>query len=113
MPGAKFCAPIGIVLVVGLLLGALLSAQTPAPPSLSSSRFTEVMTTCFRPIRRMASATRPGSARSSSVGRPVFTAQKPQERVQTSPRIIRVAVPRLQHSPMLGHWALSQTVCRR
>ena len=45
-------------------------------------------------------------------GRPVFTAQKPQARVHTSPRIMNVAVPRLQHSPRLGQWASSQTVWR-
>jgi len=28
--------------------------------------------------------------------------QKPHDRVQTSPRIISVAVPALQHSPMFG-----------
>src|SRR5688500_10033368 len=39
--------------------------------------------------------------------------QKPHERVHTSPRIISVAVPAFQHSPMFGHLALSQTVCSR
>src|ERR1700722_1574890 len=38
--------------------------------------------------------------------------QKPQERVQTSPRIMSVAVPADQHSPMLGHLADWQTVWR-
>ena len=33
------------------------------------------------------------------------------ERVQTSPRIISVAVPAAQHSPMFGHLADWQTVC--
>src|SRR5215210_4836584 len=37
--------------------------------------------------------------------------QKPHERVQTSPRIISVAVPAAQHSPMFGHLADWQTVC--
>ena len=82
----------------------------PAPPSVSSSRATEVMTACFRPMSRMASATRRGSSVSSSVGRPVCTAQKPQLRVQMLPRIMIVAVLRDQHSPRFGHWALSQTV---
>ena len=40
----------------------------------------------------------------------VATAQKPQARVQMSPRIMKVAV-RGQHSPMLGQRASSQTVC--
>jgi hypothetical protein len=44
------------------------------------------------------------------VGRPVWIAQKLHERVQMLPRIITVAVPRDQHSPRLGHWALWQTV---
>ncbi len=38
--------------------------------------------------------------------------QKPQVRVQTSPIIRKVAVPAPQHSPMFGHMASSQTVCR-
>ncbi len=45
-------------------------------------------------------------------GSPVLTAQKPQARVQTSPRIMKVAVPRFQQSPMFGQRASSQTVCR-
>jgi hypothetical protein len=39
------------------------------------------------------------------VGFPVFTLQKPQRRVQVSPRIMKVAVPRSQHSPMFGQAA--------
>jgi len=35
-----------------------------------------------------------------------------QARVQMSPRIMKVAVPWSQHSPMFGQRALSQTVCR-
>ena len=38
-------------------------------------------------------------------GRPVAMWQNPQLRVQTSPRIIKVAVPAPQHSPRLGHLA--------
>ena len=57
-----------------------------------------------------ASATLGGSARSSSVGLPVWIAQNVHARVQILPRIIKVAVPRDQHSPILGHWALWQTV---
>src|SRR5450432_1612298 len=68
---------------------------------------------CFNPIVRTASPTRRGSSRSSVGGRPVAMWQNPQLRVQTSPRIINVAVPAAQHSPMLGHLALWQTVCRR
>ena len=36
-------------------------------------------------------------------GLPVLTLQNPQARVHVSPRIIMVATPRSQHSPMLGH----------
>jgi aspartate carbamoyltransferase catalytic subunit len=43
-------------------------------------------------------------------GLPEGTAQKPQARVQMSPRIMKVAVPCSQHSPMLGQRADSQTV---
>ena len=60
----------------------------------------------------MASATRLGSAVSTADGLPCDTAQYEQARVQTSPRIMNVAVPWFQHSPMFGHWASSQTVWR-
>ena len=88
----------------------MVAAQTLAPPSFRSSRATEVMTQWRRPIFATASATRAGSPRSNSVGRPVWIAQKLQERVQMLPRIMTVAVPRDQHSPMFGHCALWQTV---
>ena len=39
------------------------------------------------------------------------TAQKPQLRVQTLPKIIKVAVPDPQHSPIFGQFPLSQMVC--
>ena len=55
-------------------------------------------------------ATRIGSAGSVVPGQPVFTLQYEQARVQVSPRIMNVAVPRSQHSPMFGHAASSQTV---
>ena len=90
----------------------MVAAQTDAPPSFKSSRATEVMTACFKFMRAIDSATRAGSPRSSSVGRPVWMAQKVHERVQILPRIMTVAVPRDQHSPMFGHWALLHTVCR-
>ena len=61
---------------------------------------------------RIASPTRTGSAVSTSAGRPWDTAQYEQARVQTSPRIMNVAVPWFQHSPMFGHCASSHTVCR-
>src|SRR6185437_15810591 len=59
----------------------------------------------------MASATRCGSSQSTGSGLPVATAQKPQLRVQTFPRIIKVAVPSPQHSPIFGQLPLSQMVC--
>ena len=55
-------------------------------------------------------ATRAGSSGSFQVGLPVLTLQNPQRRVQVSPRIMNVAVPRSQHSPMLGQAASRQTV---
>src|SRR4051812_12981373 len=82
-----------------------------APPSERSSRATAVMTTCFRRIRRVASATRSGSSASKAKGLAVVTAQKWQARVQRSPPIMNVAVPLLQHSQWFGHLALSHTVC--
>src|ERR1700760_4976322 len=59
----------------------------------------------------MASATRCGSSQSTGSGRPVATAQNVQLRVQTLPRIIKVAVPAPQHSPMFGQLPLWQIVC--
>jgi hypothetical protein len=44
-------------------------------------------------------------------GAPFFTAQNPQFRVQTSPKIMNVAVRLAKHMPILGQPALSQTVC--
>ncbi len=89
------------------------AAKWAAPPSSRSSRSTEVITTWARPIRATASATRPGSEGSSASGRPVLTLQKAQARVQVSPMIIMVACFWLQHSPMFGQAASSQTVVRR
>ena len=45
-------------------------------------------------------------------GLPLGTEQKPQPRVQRSPRIMNVAAPRWKHSWMLGQRADSHTVCR-
>ncbi len=50
----------------------------------------------------MDRATFSGSSQSTVSGLPVFTPQKPQERVHTFPRIIKVAVPSPQHSPIFG-----------
>src|SRR5687768_14986730 len=53
------------------------------------------------------------SASSHPCGLPVSTEQKRQARVQTAPINISVAVPAFQHSPILGHFASSQTVASR
>ncbi len=45
------------------------------------------------------------------MNRPVATAQNEQERVQMFPKIMKVAVPAPQHSPILGQFPLSQIVC--
>src|SRR5579863_7578588 len=58
----------------------------------------------------MASATLCGSSQSTGRGLPVATAQNPQLRVQMFPRIIKVAVPAPQHSPIFGQLPLSQIV---
>ena len=91
----------------------MVRAKIVAPPSSKSSRSTEVTTTYFRPMVLAARATRSGSSQSTlPCGRPFGTAQKPQRRVHSSPRIINVAVLCPQHSPIFGQRALSQTVCR-
>src|SRR5690606_12164570 len=59
------------------------------------------------------SASRRGSSASGGLGRPWATSQKLQRRVQTSPRIMNVAVPWLKHSWMFGQLASSHTVTRR
>src|SRR4029077_12921220 len=55
---------------------------------------------------------RAGSAVSTAARRPCAIAQYEHARVQTSPRIMNVAVPWFQHSPMFGHCASSHTVWR-
>ena len=49
---------------------------------------------------------------SGGFGVPCTTLQYPHDRVQVSPRIMNVAVPWCQHSPMFGQFASSQTVWR-
>jgi hypothetical protein len=61
----------------------------------------------------MDSATSDGSLGFSGNGFPVFVLQNLHERVQMSPPIINVAVPRPQHSPILGHLPLEQIVCKQ
>src|ERR1700733_9797668 len=71
------------------------------------------MTTCARPSRTTASATRAGSSAWTTSVFPFGTEQNPHGRVQTFPRIMNVAVRCDQHSVRLGHLALSHTVSRR
>ena len=63
------------------------------------------------PVRRPRPGARARRAATAS-GWPRLTAQKPQGRVQTSPRIMNVAVRRVQHSERFGQRALSQIVSR-
>lgn len=54
-----------------------------------------------------------GSKASGSGGAcDVLTAQNLHPLVQVSPKSMIVPVPPFQHSPMLGHWASSHTVCK-
>ena len=53
-----------------------------------------------------------GSVGSGGAGLPAATEQKRQLRVQISPKIKTVAVPRAQHSPRFGQLAWIQMVCR-
>ncbi len=89
------------------------SAKCWAPPSRRSSRSTLVTTTYFRPMSATVWARLAGSPASGGFGRPWATSQNEQRRVQTSPRIMNVAVPWLKHSWMFGQLASSQTVTRR
>ena len=83
-----------------------------APRSGRSSRSTLVITAWRSPILLTDWATRSGSSGSLWVGLPVFTLQNPHRRVQVSPRIMNVAVPRSQQSPMFGQAASWHTECR-
>src|SRR3546814_918593 len=79
------------------------SAHTVEPPSLRSSRSTEVMAQCFTSMSFTELATRLGSSKSTASGRPVATAQKEQERVQMFPNIMNVAVPAPSIRPYWGN----------
>ena len=80
--------------------------------SFKSSRSTLVKTACFIFMILMERATFSGSSQSTVSGLPVFTPQKPQDLVQTLPKIIKVAVPSPQHSPILGQLPEVQIVLR-
>src|SRR5882672_9212562 len=92
-------------------ISLIVSAQIMEPPSFRSSLSTLVITQCLTPISLTELAIRFGSSQSAGFGLPVATAQNPQLLVQIFPRIINVAVPAPQHSPILGQLPLSQIVC--
>ena len=78
--------------------------------SFKSSRSTLVITACLIFMILIERATFSGSSQSTVSGLPVFTPQNPQERVQIFPKIINVAVPSPQHSPMFGQLPDAQMV---
>src|SRR5690606_8354028 len=84
------------------LTAFIVSAHIILPMSFKSSLSTLVKTACLIFMIFMERATFSGSSQSTVSGRPVFTPQNPQERVQMFPKIINVAVPSPQHSPILG-----------
>jgi hypothetical protein len=102
-----------VVLGFSAFTACITFTQCSAPKSGKSSLSTEVITawrsrSCFT-----ERATFSGSLGSNGAGRPVFTWQNLQERVHVSPPTMKVAVPRAQHSPWLGHKPLAQMVCSR
>ena len=80
------------------------------PPSFKSSLSTDVITACFILINLIERATFSGSSHSTVSGLPVLTPQKPHDRVHIFPKIINVAVPSPQHSPIFGQLPLVQIV---
>ena len=92
--------------------GAIIAAKCAAPPSARSSRSTDVMTTCFRPSVATASATLLGSVGIERAGKPrLHIAEGAGARAGVAHdhhgRVLFV-----QHSPIFGQPASSQTVCR-
>ena len=65
------------------------------------------------PCRRRCAPGWPARRHPAASGRPWATSQNEQRRVQTSPRIMKVAVPWPKHSWMFGQLASSHTVTRR
>src|SRR5690606_38032569 len=94
------------------LIALIVSAQIIEPISFRSSLSTLVITACLIFISFIDRATFSGSSQSTDWGLPVLTPQKPQDLVHTLPRIMKVAVPSLQHSPILGQLPEVQIVCR-
>src|SRR5690606_4893857 len=86
------------------------SIQIIEPISFKSSRSTLVITACLIFMILIERATFSGSSQSTVSGRPVLTPQNPHERVQTFPKIINVAVPSPQHSPIFGQLPEAQIV---
>src|SRR5690606_13297933 len=84
------------------LTALMVSAHIMLHISFKSSLSTLVKTACLICIIFIERATFSGSSQSTVSGRPVFTPQNPQERVQMFPKIMKVAVPSPQHSPILG-----------
>jgi hypothetical protein len=91
----------------------MVAAKCSPPPSGRSSLVTEVITTYRSLINLAAWATRSGSSPSTGSGVPEVTAQKRQCRAQTSPKIMKVAVPLEKQMPLLGQRAWWQTVFSR
>jgi hypothetical protein len=61
----------------------------------------------------IAEASLDGSSGSAHSGLPVLVAQNLHDLVQTSPRIMNVAVPAFQHSPIFGQLPLVHIVLSR
>ena len=99
-----------VVLGFKSLTALTVSAHIIEPPSFKSSLSTEVKTACLTPIILIDLATLNGSNSSAGKGLPVWTLQKPQDLVHIFPRIINVAVPSVQHSPILGQFPETQIV---
>ena len=86
------------------------SVQIKVPISFRSSLSTDVNTACLIFINLIEFATFSGSSQSILSGLPVLTPQNPHDLVQILPKIIKVAVPSPQHSPILGQLPDEQIV---
>ena len=87
---------------LSLLILLTVSAQIIDPLSGKSSLSTDVITACLIFIIEIDFATFSGSAQSIVSGLPVFTPQNPHDLVHMFPKIMKVAVPSPQHSPIFG-----------
>jgi len=83
-------------------------AKIGAPPSLRSSRLTEVITRAG--VHRFDGLRTRSGSRNRAARAPVLISQKPHERVQVSPIIRRWRCP-YPALAIFGHIASSQTVC--